>query len=288
MRSIPAIDVPPNFITMRDMSGGVFLVAGQAPPCYGHTMIKTSASEARSRTPTSVVAQEAAHFGAMAGDWWDPNGASAMLHKLNPVRLSYVRDMVDQHFGFDECALRPLTGRSALDVGCGAGLLAEPLARLGASVTAVDAAPELIATAKAHAAGNGLSIDYRAVGVEQVDGAFDLVTAMEVIEHVADPQAFVASLAARLAPGGLLILSTPNRTRLSKLLTITLAEGLGRIPKGTHDFEKFIDPEAMRRLLATAGMEVIDVEGIAFSPTRGLHLSDDVRLNYLVAARQAA
>jgi 2-polyprenyl-6-hydroxyphenyl methylase/3-demethylubiquinone-9 3-methyltransferase len=251
-------------------------------------MTNTSASEGLAPVGTSVVASEAAHFGAMAGDWWDPDGASSVLHKLNPVRLSYVRDMVDQHFGFDECALRPLTGRSALDVGCGAGLLAEPLARLGASVTAVDAAPELIATAKAHAAGNGLSIDYRAVGVEQVDGAFDLVTAMEVIEHVADPQAFVASLAARLAPGGLLILSTPNRTRLSKLLTITLAEGLGRIPKGTHDFEKFIDPEAMRGLLATAGMEVIDVEGIAFSPTRGLHLSDDVRLNYLVAARQAA
>jgi 2-polyprenyl-6-hydroxyphenyl methylase/3-demethylubiquinone-9 3-methyltransferase len=159
---------------------------------------------------------------------------------------------------------------------------------LGAKVTAVDAAPELIAAAKAHAEAQGLAIDYRAVGVEELDGHYDLVTALEVIEHVADPQAFVASLAARLAPGGLLILSTPNRTRLSKLLTITLAEGLGRIPKGTHDFEKFIDPEAMRGLLATAGMEVIDVEGIAFSPTRGLHLSDDVRLNYLVTARQAA
>jgi 2-polyprenyl-6-hydroxyphenyl methylase/3-demethylubiquinone-9 3-methyltransferase len=109
-----------------------------------------------------------------------------------------------------------------------------------------------------------------------------------VIEHVADPQAFVDSLAARLAPGGLLILSTPNRTAWSKLLTITLAEGFGRIPKGTHDFEKFIDPDRMRGLLAKAGMEVIDVEGIAFSPTRSLHLSEDTRLNYLVAARRAA
>jgi len=222
----------------------------------------------------------------MAGDWWDPAGASAMLHKLNPVRLFYIRDMVDQHFHLDECALRPLAGKSALDVGCGAGLLAEPLARLGASVTAIDAASELIDAAKAHAAGQGLQIDYRAAGVEELDSDYDLVTALEVIEHVADPQGFVASLAARLAPGGLLILSTPNRTAWSKLLTITLAEGLGRIPKGTHDFNKFIDPDAMRGLLAKARMEVIDVEGIAFSPTRGLHLSEDVRLNYLVAARR--
>jgi 2-polyprenyl-6-hydroxyphenyl methylase/3-demethylubiquinone-9 3-methyltransferase len=211
-----------------------------------------------------------------------------MLHKLNPVRLCYIRDMVDQHFHLDETALRPLAGKSALDVGCGAGLLAEPLRRLGAEVTAVDAAPELVAAARAHAAAQGLVIDYRAAGVEALEGEYDLVTALEVIEHVADPQAFVRTLADRLAPGGLLILSTPNRTSWSKLLTITLAEGFGRIPKGTHDFDKFIDPEQMRGLLARAGMEVIDVEGIAFSPTRGLHLSEDTRLNYLVAARRAA
>jgi 2-polyprenyl-6-hydroxyphenyl methylase/3-demethylubiquinone-9 3-methyltransferase len=236
---------------------------------------------------TSILPDEAAHFGGLAGDWWDPDGASAMLHKLNPVRLCYIRDMVDQHFHLDECALRPLAGKSALDVGCGAGLLAEPLRRLGADVIAIDAAPELIAAARAHAAGQGLDIDYRAIGVEALDGHYDLVTALEVIEHVADPQAFVDSLAARLAPGGLLILSTPNRTAWSKLLTITLAEGFGRIPKGTHDFDKFIDPDHMRGLLAKAGMEVVDVEGIAVSLTRGLHLSEDTSLNYLVAARRA-
>ena len=250
-------------------------MAASAASCYEGGM-----------TNTSIVASEAAHFGAMASDWWDPDGASAMLHKLNPVRLCYVRDMVDQHFHLDEHDLRPLAGKRALDVGCGAGLLAEPLARLGATVTAVDAAPELIEAATAHATAQGLAIDYRVAAVETLDGEYDLVTAMEVIEHVADPQAFVASLAARLAPAGLLILSTPNRTRLSKLLTITLAEGLGRIPQGTHDFEKFIDPDHMRGLLAAAGMEVIDVEGIAFSPTRGLYLSEDVRLNYLVAAKR--
>ena len=249
-------------------------------------MTNTSASESMSRATTSILPSEAAHFGALAGDWWDPNGASAMLHKLNPVRLAYVRDMIDQHFGLDECGFRPLSGKRALDVGCGAGLLAEPLARLGAKVTAVDAAPELIEVARAHAAAAGLSIDYRAVGVEALDGAYDLVTAMEVIEHVADPAAFVAALAARLAPGGLLILSTPNRTAWSRLLTITLAEGVGRIPRGTHHYDEFITPDEMTAMLSAAGMEVTDVEGIAFTPMRGLHLSEDVRLNYLVTARK--
>src|SRR6187401_480355 len=248
-------------------------------------MAKTSTSERLSRTISSVVDKEARHFGAMAADWWDPNGSSAMLHKLNPVRLCYIRDMIDQHWQADEHGFRPLTGKNALDVGCGAGLLAEPLARLGAKVTAVDAAPELIEVARAHAEGQGLAIDYRATGVEEVGGKFDLVTAMEVVEHVADPQQFIDSLAARLAPGGLMILSTPNRTAWSKLLTITLAEGLGQIPKGTHDYDKFIDPDTMRGLLAHAGLECIDFEGIAMSPTRGLHLSDDLKLNYLVAAK---
>ncbi|HEU4498990.1 MAG TPA: bifunctional 2-polyprenyl-6-hydroxyphenol methylase/3-demethylubiquinol 3-O-methyltransferase UbiG [Sphingomicrobium sp.] len=234
---------------------------------------------------TSIVDREAAHFGAMAADWWDPNGASAMLHKLNPVRLSYVRDMIDMHWQSDEHGLKPLAGKTALDVGCGAGLLAEPLARLGAKVTAVDAAPELIEVARAHAHGQGLAIDYRAVGVEAIEGKFDLVTSMEVIEHVADPQEFIDCLAAKLADGGLMILSTPNKTAWSKLLTITLAESFGQIPKGTHDFDKFIDPDTMRGLLAQAGLECIDFEGIAISPTRGLHLSENTSLNYLVAAK---
>ena len=150
---------------------------------------------------TSILPEEAAHFGALAADWWDPDGASAMLHKLNPVRLAYVRDMIDQHWQIDEQGFRPLAGKTVLDVGCGAGLLAEPLARLGGQVTAIDAAPEVIAVAKAHAAGQGLAIDYRHAAVEELDGRFDLVTAMEVIEHVADPQAFLKSLAAPARPG---------------------------------------------------------------------------------------
>lgn len=237
---------------------------------------------------TSIVAREAAHFGALAGDWWDPDGASAMLHRLNPVRLAYIRDRINQHWALDEHDLRPLARRSALDVGCGAGLLAEPLARLGAAVTAIDAAPELIDAARDHAAMQGLAIDYRAGDVAQLEGRFDLVTALEVIEHVADPAAFLAALAARLAPGGLVILSTPNATAWSRLLTITLAEGFGRIPKGTHDFASFIAPDRMRTLLGDAGLDCLDFEGIAWSPTRGLHLSDDLSLNYLVTATSSA
>ena len=233
---------------------------------------------------TSIVPGEIEQFGRLAADWWDPDGASAMLHKLNPVRLKYIRDRIDQHWQCDECSRTPLEGKSALDVGCGAGLLTEPLARLGAKVSGIDASPEVIAVAREHAAAMGLEIDYHLGDVQELEGRFDLITSLEVIEHVAEPAAFLNALARRLAPGGLLILSTPNATGWSKLMMITLGEGLGRIPRGTHDFAKFISPERMQLMLADAGLKCLDVEGIAWSPTRGLHLSDDVRLNYLVAA----
>jgi 2-polyprenyl-6-hydroxyphenyl methylase/3-demethylubiquinone-9 3-methyltransferase len=207
-----------------------------------------------------------------------------MLHKLNPVRLKYIRDRIDQHWQCDECSRTPLEGKTALDVGCGAGLLTEPLARLGAKVTGIDAAPEVIAVAREHAAAMGLEIDYRVGDLQELEDQFDLITCMEVIEHVADPAAFIRALARRLAPEGLLVLSTPNATGWSKLMMITLGEGLGQIPKGTHDFERFIAPDRMKVLLGEAGLSCLDVEGIAWSPARGLHLSDDLRLNYLVAA----
>jgi 2-polyprenyl-6-hydroxyphenyl methylase/3-demethylubiquinone-9 3-methyltransferase len=235
----------------------------------------------------TIRPEEAAHFGALAKHWWDPKGSSAMLHRLNPVRLAFLRDAIDLHWGCDPQGIKPLSGKRALDVGCGAGLLAEPLARQGAEVTGVDAAAENIAAAQEHAAGSGLAIDYRhgelgALGL----GQFDLVTAMEVIEHVADKPAFVLELARHLAPGGLLILSTPNRTARSRLLLIGAAEAFGAIPKGTHHWDDFINPEELGELLGGAGLQMGAPKGIAFSPIKALHLSADLSLNYIVTAQR--
>jgi len=241
-------------------------------------------------TAKTINPDEAAHFGRLAADWWNPKGESAMLHRLNPVRLAYIRERLDAHFGSAADLRRPLKGRHALDVGCGAGLLAEPLCRLGASVTAVDAAPENIAAARAHAADMGLAIDYRAGEVARLldeERRFDLVTAMEVVEHVDDVDGFIGTLAQLTAPGGLLVMSTPNRTAASRLAMITLGEGLRFIPPGTHDWDKFLTPTELTQRLAAAGMTVIDQRGIAFSVARGLVLSDDASLNYLVAAIHA-
>jgi len=234
----------------------------------------------------TIDPREAAHFGRLAADWWDPKGSSAMLHKLNPVRLSYIRDRIDQHWSGDECERRPLTGKRAADVGCGAGLLTEPLRRMGADVTGVDAAPEGIEAARLHAETQGLEIDYFVGGAESLRGSYDLVTSLEVIEHVADTRGFVGALANALAPDGLLILSTPNRTSMSRLLMIVLAEGLGRIPKGTHDWQKFLAPEELCALIVDAGLEVVDVTGLSFNPARGFHLSDNKSLDYFVTAKR--
>jgi 2-polyprenyl-6-hydroxyphenyl methylase/3-demethylubiquinone-9 3-methyltransferase len=209
-----------------------------------------------------------------------------MLHKVNPVRLRYIRDRIDRHFGADEHDRRPLAGRRAADIGCGAGLLAEPLRRLGADVTAVDAAPENVHAARAHAAGQGLEIDYRVGGVEGLSGPFDLVTSLEVLEHVADPAAFIAGLAGLLSDDGLLILSTPNRSAMSRLYMIVIGEGSGRIPEGTHDWRKFLTPEETGGFIRDAGLEVADVTGLAFDPLRGFHLSDNKTLDYFVTAKR--
>ncbi|UYH54325.1 bifunctional 2-polyprenyl-6-hydroxyphenol methylase/3-demethylubiquinol 3-O-methyltransferase UbiG [Qipengyuania sp. SS22] len=234
----------------------------------------------------TIRADEAAHFGRLAKDWWDPKGSSAMLHRLNPVRLQFLREAIDLHWAGDIEGRHPLAGKTALDVGCGAGLLCEPLARLGADVTGVDAAPENTAAAAVHAEGAGLDIRYIADEIGALDiGDFDLVTAMEVIEHVADKRAFVAALACRLASGGLMVLSTPNRTPQSRLLMIGAAEGIGLIPKGTHHWDDFITPEELGELLDDAGLDMGTPRGIGFSPAKGLHLSGDLSLNYIVTAR---
>jgi 2-polyprenyl-6-hydroxyphenyl methylase/3-demethylubiquinone-9 3-methyltransferase len=232
---------------------------------------------------------EAAHFGALAADWWNPAGSSAMLHKLNPARLGYIREQVDAQWGGDPDGFSPLAGKTALDVGCGAGLLCEPLARLGAAVTGIDAAPENIAAARTHAVQSGLAIAYTAGELATLGEArFDLVTSLEVVEHVADPAAFVHGLAEALADDGLLILSTPNRTPQSRLALILFAEGTGRIPRGTHDWNRFLTPDALTALVEAAGLEVIDTRGLAFSPARGFVLSDDLKLDYLLTARRRA
>jgi 2-polyprenyl-6-hydroxyphenyl methylase / 3-demethylubiquinone-9 3-methyltransferase len=248
-------------------------------------MMKASITSTRITTiPQTIDPSEAAHFGTLAADWWNPKGSSAMLHKLNPVRLSFVRTAVNAHFGADFQGIKPLIGKSVLDVGCGAGLMCEPLARMGGAVTGVDAAPENIAVAADHARGQGLAIDYRCADVATLAGQFDLVTSMEVVEHVTDPAAFIAALASLLAPGGLMILSTPNRTPLSRLALIAVGEGLGQIPKGTHNWSQFLTPDELIAFLEAAGMSVVSQSGLAFNPAKGFVLSDDKSLNYLLAA----
>lgn len=245
----------------------------------------TGTVETRSGT---IDPKEAAHFGRLAAEWWDPKGESAMLHKLNPVRLAYIRSAIDRHWADAGAARKPLAGRSAIDVGCGAGLLTEPLARLGARVTGLDAAAENVAAASAHAEAVGLEIDYRNADIETLQGeTFDLVTSMEVIEHVTDPAAFVAALERALAPGGLMLLSTPNRTAMSRIMLVEAAERLGQVPRGTHDWQKFLTPEELTEMLVAAGLTVTDTRGIAWDPLKGLHLSDNLALNYLMTVVRA-
>jgi 2-polyprenyl-6-hydroxyphenyl methylase/3-demethylubiquinone-9 3-methyltransferase len=241
-----------------------------------------------SNATVTIRPEEAAHFGKLAADWWNPKGSSAMLHRLNPVRLSFIRSAIDAHFGTEPAGIRPLSGKRALDVGCGAGLLCEPLARLGATVTGVDAAAENIAAAGLHAEAGGLAIDYRhgEVGALAL-GEFNLVCSMEVIEHVADKAAFVTALGAALADGGLMVLSTPNRTPASKLLLVEGAEAIGIVPRGTHRWSDFVTPIELHELLAGAGLTMGNPMGIAFSPTKGLHLSDNLALNYIVTVTRA-
>ena len=240
---------------------------------------------ANASSRTTILPAEAAHFGMLAAEWWDPKGSSAMLHRLNPVRLGFVRAAIDAQWGLDSRGVRPLAGKRALDVGCGAGLLCEPLARLGAAVTGVDAAAENIAAASAHAAGAGLGIEYQCGDVGELGlSGYDLVTSLEVLEHVSDPAAFIAALRAALAPGGLMVLSTPNRTARSRLLLVEAAERTGMIPRGTHHWDQFITPDELRALLDDAGLTMGEPQGIAWLPAKGLHLSGDLALNYIVSA----
>ncbi len=236
----------------------------------------------------TIRPDEADHFAQLARDWWNPTGPMASLHQVNPVRLGFIRSAVDAHWGLASDDPCPLEGKSALDIGCGAGLVCEPLARLGAEVTGVDAATENVAVAAAHCEGAGIDIRYMAGELAGLDiGEFDLITCLEVVEHVADKSAFIASVADRLASGGLLVMSTPNRTAASRVLLVGAAEAVGYVPRGTHDWNDFITPDELADQLAGSGLHITKQRGISYSPSKGLHLSDNESLNYIVAARRA-
>jgi 2-polyprenyl-6-hydroxyphenyl methylase/3-demethylubiquinone-9 3-methyltransferase len=243
------------------------------------------------KAAASINPDEAAFFGKLAADWWNPRGTSAMLHRITPVRVGHIRAAAVAHFGLDARSRRPLSGRAALDVGCGAGLMAEPLARMGACVTAIDAAPENIAAAKAHAQAGGLDIDYRCIAVEELaaTGAqFDLITCLEVVEHVAGRDAFFAALASLLKPGGLAVFSTPNRTAASWAVVIAGAEYIARsIPRGAHDWNRFFTPAELAEALTAAGLSPQAPVGLSWRPGRGFHISGDVSVNYFLNAVKA-
>ncbi len=235
--------------------------------------------------------RELASFRAGAQQWWDPEGSFKPLHALQPVRIRFIRDHLVTHFGRDGRSLKPLEGMGIADIGCGGGLLCEPLARLGAQVTGVDPVADSIETARRHAEGQGLAIRYAVGTAEDLAGeVFDAVISMEVVEHVPDLGAFLKACATILKPGGLLLLSTINRTARSYALAIVGAEYILRwLPRGTHRWEKFVTPEELRRALAEAGLELVETRGCVFNPLGdGWQLSSDIAVNYFAAARKPA
>lgn len=239
---------------------------------------------------TSVDPGEIDKFSKIADEWWDPFGKFRPLHKFNPVRLAYIRDAACAHFGRDRREKRPLAGLRLLDVGCGGGLVAEPMRRLGADVVAIDAAERNVKTAIVHSRDHGLEIDYRTATVEALIGdretPFDIVLNLEVVEHVADPQAFLAASAALVAPGGLMVVATINRTLKAFALAKVGAEYvLGWLPRGTHDPSKFLKPDEVSAALGAAGMTVTAQAGVGYNPLMDLwKIVDDADVNYMLTA----
>ncbi|MFL4999411.1 MAG: bifunctional 2-polyprenyl-6-hydroxyphenol methylase/3-demethylubiquinol 3-O-methyltransferase UbiG [Xanthobacteraceae bacterium] len=245
------------------------------------------------RQDGTADAAEIAHFDALAETWWDPHGEMRALHMINPVRLGYIRDAACRHFRRDPKALDCLRGLRILDIGCGAGVLSEPLARIGAAVMGADAAETSIEVAKRHAVGSGLDIDYRAVTAEVLADAgerFDIVLAMEVVEHVADVDLFVRRCAEMIKAGGLMIVATINRTLKSFALAIVGAEYILRLlPRGTHHWDKLVRPDELETALEENGLKVVDERGVILNIFTGeMQLSDDVDVNYMVVAERPA
>ncbi|NQY40101.1 MAG: bifunctional 2-polyprenyl-6-hydroxyphenol methylase/3-demethylubiquinol 3-O-methyltransferase UbiG [Henriciella sp.] len=254
----------------------------------------TAATKTAQNSPTrpSIDPSEVAKFTAMAAEWWDPKGKFRPLHKFNPVRLGFIRDTVEFHFGLDPSAKRPFEGLRFLDIGCGGGLVSEPMTRLGASVTAVDASEANIKTAMTHAEQGGLNIDFRAGTVEELiergEAPFDVVLNLEVVEHVADPAQFLKDCAGLVKPGGLMIVATLNRTAKAFALAIVGAEYvLGWLPRGTHEFEKFLRPDEIDAPLREAGLNVEAAQGVSFNPLSDQwRLSGDTKVNYMMVSHR--
>jgi 2-polyprenyl-6-hydroxyphenyl methylase/3-demethylubiquinone-9 3-methyltransferase len=242
----------------------------------------------------SVDPREIAKFEAMAEAWWDPAGKFRPLHRLNPVRLAYIRDQACRRFGRDAKSPRPLDGLDLLDIGCGGGLLSEPAARMGARVVGIDASHRNIAIAGLHAERMGLAVDYRCQTAEALaesgERRFDIILNMEVIEHVADTEGFMAASIALLKPGGIMILATLNRTAKSYALAILGAEYLLRwLPRGTHDWKRFLRPSELTHLIERSGGHVLALEGVVYNPlTDHWNLSRDLGVNYMALAETRA
>lgn len=236
---------------------------------------------------STVDAREIEKFDRMAAEWWDPNGKFRPLHKFNPVRLAYLRDTLVRHFGRVGTDERPLAGLRVLDIGCGGGLLSEPLARIGADMVGADASATNIAIAERHAAVGGLGIDYRATTAEALSAegeTFDAVLAMEIVEHVADVEAFVAACAGMVRPGGLVVFATINRTLKALALAIVGAEYVLRwLPRGTHSYDKLVRPLELERAFVANGLTPQRPVGVVYSPVRdSWSLSTDIDVNYMI------
>jgi 2-polyprenyl-6-hydroxyphenyl methylase/3-demethylubiquinone-9 3-methyltransferase len=241
------------------------------------------------RAQSTVDEAEVARFSALAAEWWNPHGKFGVLHKVNPVRLAYIRDQAAAHFARDPKGLKPFAGLALLDIGCGGGLLSEPMSRLGFDVVGADASDKNIKTASVHAAEQSLAIDYRATTAEALAEAgerFDVILNMEVIEHVADLNLFVDSCASMLKPGGMMFVATINRTAKAFALAIIGAEYvLGWLPRGTHDWVKFVTPLELDTALTRARLTVTKETGVMFNPLSGKWLlSSDADVNYMVVA----